>query len=60
MLVRAERHLLFIRGSNEHAEGVPVVGQFQDVIVMAIGRGELGVVELVGLSHHGHRDSAAI
>lgn len=37
-----ERHLLFIRGSNEHAEGVSVVGQFQDVIVMAIGRGELG------------------
>ena len=36
-----ERHLFFIGGSNEHAESVPVVGQFQDVVVMAVRGGKL-------------------
>lgn len=36
-----ERHLLLIGGSNEHAESVPVVGQFQDVVVTAVGGGKL-------------------
>lgn len=36
-----EGHLFFIGGSNEHAESVPMVGQFQDVVVMAVGGGEL-------------------
>lgn len=31
-----KRHLFFIGSSNEHAESVPMVGQFQNVVVMAI------------------------
>lgn len=37
-----ERHLFFIGSGDEHAESVPMVGQFQDVIVMAAGGRKLG------------------
>lgn len=37
-----EGHLLFIGSSDEHAESVPVVGQFEDVVVMAVGGQKLG------------------
>lgn len=36
-----ERHLFFVGGGNEHAQSVAVVGQFQDVVVMAVGGGKL-------------------
>lgn len=37
-----EGHLLLIGSSDEHAESVPVVGQFEDVVVMAVGGRKLG------------------
>lgn len=36
-----EGHIFLIGSCDEHAEGLPMVGQFQDVIVVAIRGGEL-------------------
>lgn len=45
-----KRHVFFIGSSNEHAERVSVIGQFQDVVITAVGGRKLGC-EDTGLAH---------